>query len=737
MADIRDNQTATSIPRRVVGRNCFDLGSEESRSNLIRRTEEMLEMVDSIEPNESDSDDGESVNYFDRYRAADHFEYVVINNTVHSLTSDHATSKLFSLLKTIFSTLCDENRSFYYDHFSQNGILFTVINNEDVFISNDQLTAKFTYNVKENKIDGIYCEEGAINIINEYLLGINRQDIIHISRNHVDLFDNYPIPEKDIEYLKFIGTIGNNIDVSQLIDKTMVPDRGHIKWGELKAIQLSKITFLLKKAEEAGFDSVTKRNIFLFFDGYNNIIIKENRTSNYYLVYDCTEDVFTKIGESSTLATIFYGKSNRTTLFLSKNDIQQIMSMYSQERSCLLNENEMEDLHEVYDGRRLRVKDFFKSKEEEIMENNIEGTERWLFAYFTHNLLTNSTENLNYIINIADSAGINTEDWNFKEIFCDDKGRIDVTDKRELNNKIFATRMPSEIIGATKPEVQKVITQEDIDYVYDLTIKTYEQFEGDFESKLSEAEEKMFHLRDEYKSSVDKMKKLRRIQDSKNGNKFYGRSALKKELLSLSKSGLFEFIGIDDDYIIFKNIDPIYLSHSFYGKRSNILIGTFLFKVRFSDFKVRVECVDKSETPYMDYKHPYLPVNGWLCFGASSSDKQSFYYHNNIKGLMLLVYDLLCSYDPSEPYRRLEFFLEIDTEVQEAQAILDRKLNDSQYDEAMKSFNEGIIETSFYQESRGAVALTSDRKILKGDDARNFLEEERSRIDEDEEESGF
>lgn len=412
----------------------------------------------------------------------------------------------------------------------------------------------------------------------------------------------------------------------------------------------------------------------IFITGHKVIFLEENAES--YVEYSMSTGRSLHITDSSEVAligTLFQEKKVHQIVkmdvdsythirsFASRSDVQKLLAVRSS------TEKQFISIIQDRDPEYFRDNILFVSKYEKIMDAEQEGSIKWCRASASFNQDRQTKSALDYILNICATAQMDPSNWNFKVIFYNTDGEIRVATNSELNKAILADRQPNEFLGVQHiEEGPKKITARDIDKILSKMDKVLAKDEETAAKELMNAELEYKEAQKTLDSVTPKLKDLRmQIGKYTAKDQQYG---IRNSCERLIKSGAYSFEGIKEanglSYVHFRNTYPFVMVNNSNGKLRKINIGLFDLWVCSKTFSIYMLPIDNNETPFRLYKHPYLPNNedlggslgNVLCTGDAHDKIKGYLLKDDYFALMMLIRDLMNSYDPGNPYVSIETF---------------------------------------------------------------------------------
>lgn len=529
-------------------------------------------------------------------------------------------------------------------------------------------------------------------------------------------------------------------DINGTIDgyyiSNLEPRDGSFRWGQI--IDLDKIPPHLRgniPDYEAG-DSVRHIIECMLCSLSNADTFSKNveNTGYWYFYFNRDRSILclTKSdGEDTFSFNILTGESNGYNR--SQDDLDYFMSLNDNEvisvRGIILEytEEEKERLRRLINRKQVlkdifvnnikigeqAYKNLFMSKDERALLAEKDGSLEWCNIFFRIQKDQESKSNLDYIVRICNTAVIDYSGWNFKRIFFNDNNRIVVSSQRDLNAAIFMDRVPGDFLNASEYNLEdygiKDVTDEDINKLYnDMSLK-FVTWSNKLATSRDQLEEEHYELTRKIRLNSQKLRAIRRRISSAEEDSNYNRIGLKKNLEKIVKDGVFGFVGFFKDYIILRNIKPFNVLTHYEGRNYRINVGTFLFYIDPSTYKVKVLSEEEGQTPFLSYRHPYLPANDWLCLGTAYDIIQKHLVENDLHGMTRVIRDLMTSYDGENPYCNIRHFIKWDKVHKEVVNFLNS--SDSDDEDDFNSYREELHNSA---DEYGCIALTEDRELLLG-----------------------
>jgi hypothetical protein len=365
----------------------------------------------------------------------------------------------------------------------------------------------------------------------------------------------------------------------------------------------------------------------------------------------------------------------------------------------------------------------FPSKWEAELSKHQEGSYRWCVAKANLNDDRETLHNLDYIMTISNTAQLNTSDWNFQRIFFDTEDKIR-GERGELNGIILKDRASNEFLGLEERDPSDKptkLTSREMDEVLESMYEVLEMEESKAKKAYEEVHAKFKKAQQDLSNHAIALKNLKKslghVSDKDD------RSNIRKAMERIAKSGAFTFEGLKDGVLKFRNVHPFVLRHTEGAKTWKINIGIFDIDVRVSDYYVKLQPIDENETPFHDYWHPYLPRGRSLCFGVSQTKQKNYCLVNDLYSLLILVRDLMCSYDPSNPHCAISVFIDAQQQVDEANNSI-KKLekgtwNEDDFKHWRHNFNKKFIDNNYYR-----IAVNKKRELLFNHKAHEYVRKE-------------
>lgn len=411
-------------------------------------------------------------------------------------------------------------------------------------------------------------------------------------------------------------------------------------------------------------------------------------------------------------------------VILTSNEVVHLVRLFGEHYQHLdrwfTDYRDYEKYRRIIDLDELTLEDVFPSPYQERIDRETEGSIIWceLVAKRDNDGLVLS--NVAYIKTLADNTMTDISKWNIQSIFYDTELiRSDANDRGKINQAFFAERLPSEYIGFVPIEDgnPREVTDADIELMLSQVRDDSFSYEQMLRDDLLAEDKKLKADITRIENRAKKIKKMKVRLDTMEGNKTFNRESLGKEMERIAKSGLYKFLGFNDDKVVFENVRPFVLKHKQYEQIHSIKVGKFKIHVDIKSFKAKMKCSDDYETPFWQYKHPYLPRNEFLCFGAEETKRVKYYTENRLYDLMLLIRDLMSSYSDENPHCRIEHFIDLNNKWIEAQEILSLDDESVQIDR-INTFN--LSMSGF--DGIGNVAIDSVKKeLIMANQAKEYL----------------
>jgi len=464
----------------------------------------------------------------------------------------------------------------------------------------------------------------------------------------------------------------------------------------LEARRLADITELGRGALISAletFEGDTRKDYLAFVDKKRLLLVpNNNRSIGHIYNFDTESWDSGKIRESLFNQCKTY--PSHFVIFLTSENIHDLH--YVESFSLYYEDDLIEEERDQWDewirsGFCIRSHHWFKQSYQEIQlaPKPQEGTLDWAYRELRRKAAHEDIELLNYVQNITEAAMIVTSNWHWGEIFFNDQGFLKVREKRDINALIFQKRLPSEFLDYKKEEEkeeEKQVTKEQIESFLEQSSRRLVAESEASREAYDALNVRIQALRNELDSCTSQASAIaQRMGYTRSGDMTMA-DGIFEDIKALATTGVYEFLGISErGYLLFKNISPFFLKTSDGEERFNVRIGRFLFEVNPFNYKVRCKSLDLCETPTTDYKHPYLMTNDWLCFGAEESRRSKLLARRDLYDLMLLVRDLLTSFDPGNPYVSDQVFIAAHKAWERAKDIA--RLEGSDFSEARADFN--------------------------------------------------
>lgn len=276
-----------------------------------------------------------------------------------------------------------------------------------------------------------------------------------------------------------------------------------------------------------------------------------------------------------------------------------------------------------------------------------------------------------YIEDTCASSATDRTTWNLINIFYNDALEM-IKTRQEANMKIFGPREPHEIIGGAPPPPP--VENIDLDALVKATEAEFHYQKNDISTAFTKSQEELNMVTMKYVEALKFNAMMKKMYDMVMGTDKVDKKKMQDQMRSIARLGLFNFKKVEGRKIHFTTINDVIMRHTLSeGERDDfqsiapdtIVNGAFALNmgklniaIDIGNFDVYVTRMDSfPQIPYKGYISPYQPAAGKLCLGNEVARRNKYLSQADYGGMLRLVYELLTTYHPENPHRRIEWFM--------------------------------------------------------------------------------
>lgn len=274
--------------------------------------------------------------------------------------------------------------------------------------------------------------------------------------------------------------------------------------------------------------------------------------------------------------------------------------------------------------------------------------------------LKKNMTSLNYIRDLAGRTNTNIARWNLVALFGTGSGADLVNDTNKIN-KVFFEKLSSQVASDPSetddlPEVDPRLKAQLSRFVGNMHKQEVEQLKRQADHSKRNAHYSYEQYEQHMREASKCLAKLKTLESDRTGNARV--NAVERGIAETVAEGFWGDVIISDDGAIWlRTMSDITLSEirRAAGIETVVNLGKFAVRIDLPGGSVRV-------TPYKgnkradDFYHPHVNEDGDICWGDASEMSYRHMTEWSVKELLFLLQELLCSYNPSNPYTKLSEF---------------------------------------------------------------------------------